>query len=69
MGAPAQPVTGRRALLAVLQRTTLEYVAARCGVSRRTVGRWASGIRTPDPVRRAALQRNYGIAPESWGPV
>lgn len=56
---------GRRALLAVLQRTTAVYVAARCGVSPSRVSRWASGQGRPSARARARLRDNYRI-PDAW---
>jgi transcriptional regulator with XRE-family HTH domain len=60
-------MNGRRALLALLQRTQGRYVAGRCRVSRTTVSRWASGSQRPSAAARAALERNYEIPASSWG--
>lgn len=57
---------GRRALLAVLQRTSARNVAARCGVTPQAVSQWASGRSRPTGPRLTALWVNYGISPESW---
>jgi transcriptional regulator with XRE-family HTH domain len=56
---------GRRALLAVLQRTSAVYVAARCGVTPSRVSRWASGQGRPSPKARARLLHNYNV-PDTW---
>lgn len=61
----ARMTAGRRALLAVLQRTTTIYVAARCGVTPSRVTRWASGDGRPSARARARLRDNYGI-PDEW---
>ena len=65
--APAAMNPGRRALLAVLQRTAGVEVAARCGVAKSRVSSWASGASLPSPRARLALERNYGITRASWG--
>jgi transcriptional regulator with XRE-family HTH domain len=57
---------GRRSLLIILQRTRREHVAARCGVARSTVDDWCSGRAVPGSEARAALDRDFGIRPESW---
>lgn len=57
---------GRRSLLAVLQRTTAREVAARCRVSPSRVSEWASGLTSPSPDARRALERAYGISVPSW---
>jgi transcriptional regulator with XRE-family HTH domain len=50
---------GRRALIALLQRTKLEYVAARVGVSQATISRWASGERRPNAEHAKKLENAY----------
>jgi len=57
----------RRALRAVLQRTTSEEVAARCRVAGQAVRLWAAGDTTPTPQHRDKLAQLYGIPPERWG--
>lgn len=59
-------MSGRRALLALLQHTQGRFVAARCRVSRSCVSEWAAGRKRPSARARSALERNYGIAPSSW---
>jgi transcriptional regulator with XRE-family HTH domain len=59
---------GRRLLLAVLSRTTAEYVARRCRVTRGAVYQWTSGRNNPGPRARRALHHSYQIPPESWSP-
>lgn len=54
---------GRRALLAVLQRTKAAHVAARLRVRPSTVTRWASGQANPTPAHAAKLVEIYGIGP------
>lgn len=56
----------RRALLAILQRTQAQYVAARCRVAPCTVSRWASGEIVPSQRARALLFQNYGIPVDGW---
>jgi transcriptional regulator with XRE-family HTH domain len=58
--------TGRRALVALLQRTSGRFVAARIRVTASTVSRWASGQRTPSVAARRALFVTYGIPLHSW---
>lgn len=53
--------TGRRSLLALLQRMTTVEVGARCGVSHATVSRWASGKTTPSLRHREALRIHCGV--------
>lgn len=61
-------VSGRRSLLAVLQRTSVREVAARCGVDHSSVVRWLSGrMTTPSDVARERLESIYGISAASWG--
>ena len=61
------PLTrGRRALLAILQRTTEREVAARCRVARQTVSDWSRGWSKPRRDARLALARAYDIAPSAW---
>jgi transcriptional regulator with XRE-family HTH domain len=57
---------GRRLLLAVLQRTTVEYVARRCRVTPGAVYQWTSGNNNPGPRARRALHDSYQIPVESW---
>jgi len=57
---------GRAALLRVLRRTKVEYVAARCRVTPNAVYDWMSGRRKPSDGARSALAVNYGITPETW---
>jgi transcriptional regulator with XRE-family HTH domain len=57
---------GRRLLLAVLRRTTVEYVARRCRVTPDAVYRWTSGLNNPGPRARRSLHDNYQIPLESW---
>lgn len=59
---------GRAALLAVLQRTQAQYVAARLGVSPSRVSEWASGKATPSPAARRQLASIYLINERSWSP-
>jgi len=59
---------GRRALRAVLQRTTSEEVAARCRVAGRTVRYWAQE-REPDSDNKLKLAQLYGIPAGAWGAV
>lgn len=54
---------GRRALLAVLQKTKAVHVAARLRVRPSTVSRWATGESVPSAVHAAKLQQIYGIGP------
>ena len=61
-------VAGRRALLSVLQKTRVIYVAARCRVSPSTVSRWASGERIPSTCHREVLASVYGIRASEWDP-
>lgn len=61
----ARMTEGRRALLAVLQRTTAAFVAARCGVTPSRISRWASGDGRPSAKARARLLHIYGI-PDAW---
>jgi hypothetical protein len=58
----------RRALLAVLQRTTETFVAARCAVHKGRVSRWASGEGKPGPEARRRLHEIYGIPEDAWTP-
>lgn len=58
---------GRRLLLAVLQRTTATELAARCGVHRSQVSRWASGEKIPSKRVQLALEALYGIPRTGWG--
>jgi transcriptional regulator with XRE-family HTH domain len=60
---------GRRALLAVLQRTTARELARRVHRAPSTVSEWAAGIKTPSPRARAELHACYGILPASWDVV
>lgn len=57
---------GRIALLALLQLTTACRVAARCGVHKAQVSRWASGQTLPSEVARAVLESSYGIEARAW---
>lgn len=57
---------GQRVLLAVLQRTHLVDVAARCDVAPSRVSEWMSGIYRPSPRSRARLLANYGIPLAAW---
>ena len=57
---------GRRALLAVLQRTKAIHVAARCGVAKSRVSEWASGRTRPSLRARVRLESNYGIRAQAW---
>lgn len=57
---------GRRALLAVLQRTASDEVGARVRVAGRTVRHWAEGERNPSDEHRAKLATLYGIPPGAW---
>jgi transcriptional regulator with XRE-family HTH domain len=59
-------VTGRRSLLAVLQRTSAREVAARCGVVPSCVSSWVNGTRRPCERARAVLASVYGISVGSW---
>ena len=58
---------GRAALLHVLQRTEVQYVAARCRVSPSAVYMWRAGERRPSKRVRVALEVNYRIPRDSWG--
>lgn len=58
--------SGRRLLLAVLQRTRGIYVAARCRVHPSRVSRWVSGEDVPSPKARELLFANYGIPVDAW---
>jgi transcriptional regulator with XRE-family HTH domain len=60
-------IDGRRALRAVLQRTTSAEVAARCRVSGPTVRLWALGERNPSDEHREKLESLYGIPRGAWG--
>lgn len=60
------PQTARRALLAVLQRTSARNVAARCGVSPQAVSQWASGRTRPSPEARARLETHFAIPASLW---
>lgn len=57
---------GRVALLRVLRRTRVEYVARRCRVSRSAVYNWLSGRRTPSKHNRQMLRVNYRIPLCAW---
>ena len=57
---------GHKALLAVLSKTRVEFVAARCRVGRSAVYNWTSGRRRPSRAARAELERSYGIPPDAW---
>lgn len=57
---------GRVALLKVLQRTRVEFVAARCRVSEKAVYKWTAGRRTPAARTRRLLEENYRIRAEWW---
>lgn len=57
---------GRRALLSVLQRTTAQFVAARCRVAPSRVSEWASGKSRPSAVSRSLLRAAYGIDESAW---
>ena len=57
---------GRAALLRVLRRTRVEYVARRCSVSRSPVYNWLSGRRTPSKRNRISLRVNYRIPLNAW---
>lgn len=59
-------VSGRRSLLAVLQRTTAREVAARCRVDPSCVTHWVSGRCTPADSPRALLESIYGISQSAW---
>lgn len=60
---------GRAALLRVLQRTEVQYVAARCKVTPNAVYMWMAGDRRPSKRVRIALEVNYQIRPGSWDEV
>lgn len=57
---------GRRALLALLDRTKREYIAGVAGVARSTVQAWFTGTKRPSARARRSLFVHYGIPPESW---
>jgi hypothetical protein len=61
-------MTGRRSLLAVLQRTSAREVAARCGVVPSCVSSWVNGACRPSARARAVLASVYGITASSWDP-
>ena len=57
---------GRAALLRVLTRTRVEYVAARCEVTRSAVYNWLAGRRRPNVKARRALLSSYRIPFDDW---
>jgi transcriptional regulator with XRE-family HTH domain len=57
---------GRRSLIAVLQRTSAVYVAARCGVTKQAVSAWQQGFAKPSAAARSMLEANYRISRSSW---
>ena len=57
---------GRAHLLKVLERTRVEYVAARCRVTASAVYNWTSGRRTPCRRVRKLLSVTYRIPAKSW---
>lgn len=57
---------GRAALLRVLRRTEVRFVAARCRVQPTAVYNWLSGRRRPRRAQRALLEVNYRIEPSWW---
>ncbi|MEQ8461754.1 MAG: hypothetical protein RLO52_34490 [Sandaracinaceae bacterium] len=57
---------GRAALLEILRRTEVQYVAARCRVTPGAVYHWLSGRRKPSDAKKNALEVNYGIPRDSW---
>lgn len=57
---------GRRALLAVLQRTRALEVAARCRVAPSRVSEWASGRCRPSERARRVLLDVYHIPVGLW---
>lgn len=59
-------LTGRRLLIAVLQRTTGREVAARCHVHETSVGKWLAGLTTPSVEHRRQLAAMYRIPPSAW---
>lgn len=63
----AEVMTGRRALCAVLQRTTSAEVGARVRVSPRAVRHWSAGERMPTPEHREKLECLYGVPRSGWG--
>lgn len=58
---------GRKLLLAVLERTSVLFVAARCGVTIGAVKHWRAGRNGPGPRSKRELFRSYGIPIDSWG--
>lgn len=57
---------GRAALLDVLRRTRVEFVAARLRVTRSAVYNWAAGIRRPSKANRKRISTTYGIPAKTW---
>lgn len=57
---------GRKALLAILQRTTAKEVAARVKVFPSTVSRWASGHSRPWVSGEVGLEAQYDIPRSAW---
>lgn len=57
---------GRRQLIALLQQTRAQFVAARCGVHKSQVSRWAAGEQAPSDNAKKSLSVNYGIPVDAW---
>lgn len=57
---------GRRALLALLQRTTQRVISKTVGVSQQAVAYWASGDKRPAFASRKLLESAYQISMDAW---
>lgn len=62
------PSEGARLLARIMAEQGLSKaaLAARCGVSDSTIGRWLSGARTPDAQSLAMLETATGIPARTW---
>jgi uncharacterized SAM-binding protein YcdF (DUF218 family) len=56
---------GRLALVRLLSRVRVYFVARRCRVTIKAVYNWTSGTRRPNRRARRALE-SYGIPADSW---
>jgi len=63
---PVVCTRGRLLLIAVLQRSSGRFVAARCRVTPAAVSRWAGGSRSPTLEARSALALAYGLPVDAW---